>query len=329
MKTIVFEEYGPPEVVKAIKTEKPVPADNEVLIKVHATTVTSGDVRVRSSTYPKGLWLLGRLVIGLTKPRETGLGNELAGVVEAVGKEVKRFRVGDEVFGATGLNLGANAEYISLPEDGAIALKPANLSFEEAAAIPFGALTSLVFLRDKGQIRSGQKVLVYGASGGLGVYAVQLARYFGAEVTGVSSTKNLELVKSLGAHKVIDYTKEDFTQSGEVYDIIFDTVGKTSFSRASKTMAPKGVFLAAVAGIPEFFQMLWTSMSSGKKVIGGVAIQRKEDTELLRELLEAGRLRPVVDRRYPLGQIVEAHRYVETGRKKGAVVLTVDHDTAA
>lgn len=323
MKTVVFENYGSPDVIQIREVEKPTPKDNEVLIKVHATTVTSGDVRVRSSTYPKGLWLVGRLVMGLTKPRDTGLGNELAGVVEAVGKTVTRFKKGDLVFGGTDMSLGANAEYICLPEDGPLALKPANLSFEEAAAIPFGALTSLVYLRDKGRIRSGEKILVYGASGSLGTYAVQLAKAFGAEVTAVCSTANVEMVKSLGADRVIDYKKEDFTRSGQVYDVIYDAVGKTSFAQCKELLAPQGRYLAPVAGIPEFLQMLSTSMTSGKKVIGGVALQRQEDLNFLSGLVESGQLKPVIDRSYPLEQIAEAHGYVETGRKKGNVVLTV------
>lgn len=326
MKAITFQTYGSPDVIQLQEVEKPTPKDNEVLIKVYATTVTSGDIRVRSSTFPRGFWLIGRLMLGLTKPRDPRLGNEFAGEIEAVGKNVTRFREGDQIFGGTGLELGSNAEFICLPEDGAIALKPDNLGFEEAAAFPFGGLTSLVFLRDKGGIHSGQKVLIYGASGSLGVYAVQLARHFGAEVTGVCSTANVEMARALGAHKVIDYTQEDFTQNGEVYDIIFDTVGKTSYAQGKNSLKPDGIFLAAAAGIPEYSRMLWSSIAGGKKAIGGVAIQRMEDMVFLKKLIETGQLKPVIDRRYPLEQIAEAHRYVEAGHKKGNVVLTVGHN---
>jgi NADPH:quinone reductase-like Zn-dependent oxidoreductase len=213
-----------------------------------------------------------------------------------------------------------------LPEEGALAIKPANMTYEEAAAVPFGATTSLVFLRDKGHIQSGQKVLINGASGGLGTAAVQLAKYFGAEVTGVCSSTNLEMVKSLGADKVIDYTKEEFTKSGQTYDIIFDTVGKTSFSRCKSSLKQEGRYLAAVAGVPQFVQMLWTSMIGSKKVIGGPASERKEDLIFLKELIEAGKIKSVIDRRYPLEQTAEAHRYVEKGHKKGNVVITLEHN---
>jgi NADPH:quinone reductase-like Zn-dependent oxidoreductase len=324
MKAMVCTAYGSPDVLQLQEVEKPTPKDNEVLIRIYATTVSAGDVRIRSFTYAPWFWLPGRIMFGLGKPRKTVPGDELAGEIESVGKDVTSFRKGDQVFGITwefGFG-GANAEYKCLPEDGMVAIKPAKVTYEEAAAVPFGGLTALHFLRE-GNIQSGQEVLINGASGSVGTFAVQLAKYFGAEVTGVCSTTNIEMVESLGADKVIDYTKEDFTKSGQTYDIIFDTVIKTSFSRCKSSLKQRGVYLTVDWPL---LQALWTSMIGSKKVVFGVAAKRTEDLTLLIELVEAGKLKSVIDRRYPLEQTAEAHRYVEKGHKKGNVVVTVEHN---
>jgi len=325
MKAVVYEKFGPPDVLQLKEVAKPTPKDNEVLIRVYATTVTKYDCWCRSSTAPTGFGLLMRIASGLRKPKQPILGTELAGEIEVVGKDVKLFKEGDQVFGDTGMSSGTNAEYICLPEDGAVAIKPANMTYEEAAAVPYGALTALFFLR-KGNIQSGQKVLIFGASGGVGNYAVQLAKYFGAEVTGVCSTTKVEFVKSLGADKVIDYTKEDFTKSGQTFDIIFDTVGKSSVSGCKRSLKKKGFYLFTTFGLPKLVQILWLSMTSSKKVFMGTLKERAEDLIFLKELIEAGKIKSVIDRSYPLEQMVEAHRYVDTGHKKGNVVITVEHN---
>ncbi len=334
MKAIVATKYGPPDVLQLKEVEKPTPKDNEVLIRIHASTVRTGDVKIRSFTFGPWFSLPARIMFGLIRPRKNIPGDELAGEIESIGKDVTLFKEGDQVFGFTGgIGFGgANAEYKCLPEDGMVAIKPANMTYEEAAAVPVGAGTALYLLR-KGDIQSGQKVLINGASGGIGTAAVQLAKYFGAEVTGVCSTTNLELVKSLGADKVIDYTQEDFIKNGQTYDVIFDTVIKTSFSGSKSSLKQRGVYitmdwpLIGYGGISGLLQDLRVSMVGSKKVIFGMARENPEDLIFLKELIEAGKLKSVIDRRYPLEQTAEAHRYVEKGHKKGNVIITVQHSS--
>jgi len=309
MKAVVYERYGPPEVLQLKEVDKPVPRDNEVLVRVRATSVTIGDCRMRSLDVPRLQWLPARLYLGIRKPKRAILGMELAGEIESVGEEVKRFKVGDPVFASTfWSDFGGYAQYKCLPEDGMLTLKPKNLTFEEAAAgIATGGLTALVILR-KANIQSGQKALIYGASGSVGTYAVQLAKSLGAEVTGVCSTTNLAMVRSLGANKTIDYTQEDFTQSGETYDVIFDAVDRLAPSQGKKCLKKTGTYLNVAR-----------DSGSGGQV-------KSQDLVFLKHLVDAGDIRPLIDRVYPLEQIVEAHRYVENGHKKGNVVVTVALD---
>ena len=322
MKAIICTKYGPPEVLQLKEVAKPVPRDHEILVKVSATTVTAGDIRLRSATVPLSFWLPAHLIFGLRKPRKAILGMVAAGEVEAVGKEVTRFQRGDQVFAYDIVKFRTYAEYTCLPENSAIACKPSTATYEEAAAIPYGGITALHFLK-QGKIEAGQHVLIYGASGSVGTWAVQLARHFGARVTGVCSTSNVALVKALGADQVIDYTREDWTRSGETYDLLFDAVGKTSFPDCLKVLKQEGVYLQSVAAPALSLRMLWAGMTSSKTLIGGEATPTTENLILLKELVEAGKIKPVIDRRYPLEQIVEAHRYVDQGHKKGDVVITV------
>jgi NADPH:quinone reductase-like Zn-dependent oxidoreductase len=333
MKAVVYTEYGPPQVLRLTEVEKPAPKDNEILIRVHATSVNIGDIWARNFkemtpakfTMPFPLWLPSRMYFGFTKPKINILGNEFAGQVESVGKDVKRFRNGDQVFGYRGQRMGANAEYLCMPEDGAVAIKPANMTYEEAATVPYGALTALSLLR-KVNIQRGQKVLINGASGGIGSAAVQLARYFGSEVTGVCGTPRLEFVKALGADKVIDYTREDFTKNGETYDLIFDILGRSSFSSCKNSLTQNGIYLLASFKMKQLVQMLWTSRTSGKKVICALSSENSKDLIFIKELVEAGKIKSIIDRCYPLEQTAEAHRYVEKGCKRGSVIITMENN---
>jgi NADPH:quinone reductase-like Zn-dependent oxidoreductase len=322
MKAIVYHNYGSPDVLELKEVAKPVPTEHEILIHVHAAAVTPADIAFR-----KGEPFLTRFFSGLRKPKGIP-GVEFAGDIEAVGTAVTLFQKGDQVFGTAGTGFGAHAEYKCLGEEGVVTRKPTTLTYEEAVAVCDGALTALVFLRDEAHLQRGQNVLINGASGAVGAAAVQLARYFGAQVTGVCSTTNGALVKSLGADKVIDYTTEDFTKSGETYDIIFDAVGKSSFSRCQGSLTHRGVYLATVPTLAILLQTVWTAKIGSKKAIFTATglKQRKENLIFLRELVEAGKLQAVIDRRYPLEQTAEAHRYVERGHKKGSVVITVDQN---
>lgn len=320
MKAIVYTKYGPPDVLQLKEVEKPTPKENEILVKVMATTVTVADIRSRSFTVPPAFWLPARISLGFRQPKKEILGMELAGEVESIGKNVKRFKEGDQVFAATLADFGAYAEYKCISEDGPVTIKPDHLTYEEAAAIPIGARTALFFLR-KACIQSGQKVLVYGASGSVGTYAVQIAKSFGATVTGVCSTKNLALVKSLGADKVIDYTADDFSKMGDTYDVIFDTVGKSSFSACMKSLKKDGTYINITIPFPGV-RMLWTQLTSRRKLIlGQNSPETSEALIFLKKLVEKGQLKVIIDRYYAFEEIVEAHRYVENGHKKGNVVI--------
>lgn len=322
MKHALYTQYGPPEVMQLMEVVRPAPKENEILLRIHATTVTATEASFR-----KGEPFVTRLFTGLRQPNIKVLGEELSGEVVAIGEAVSRFQIGDQVFGTAGPTFGANAEYICLPEgDAVLAHKPRNMSFEEAAASVDGFLTALPFLRDKGLIGPGQKVLIYGASGSVGSAAVQIAQYYGAEVSAVCSTTNIPLVRRLGAHHVIDYTKEDFAESSQRYDIIFDAVGKRSFADSKRALRPDGIFLEAGIDLKALFAVVWTRFFSRQKArIAATGLrppaERVEDLRLLKQLMEEGVIRPVIDRQYDLEEIQAAHRYVDTGRKKGNVVI--------
>jgi NADPH:quinone reductase-like Zn-dependent oxidoreductase len=325
MKTVVSTRYGSPDVLEFRELAKPIPRAKEILIKILATTVTSGDWRVRSLAMPPGFRLVAPLIFGIAKPRQPVLGSELAGEVVAIGTAVTKLKVGDQVFAFSDFAMGCHAEYKCMPENDAVALKPANLSDDEAAALSFGGTTALAFFR-KANLLRGEKVLINGASGSVGTAAVQLAKHFGAIVTGVCSAANAELVHSLGATHVIDYTKDDFTRNGETYDVIVDTAGTAPSSRSSTSLKKGGRLLLVLSGFADMLKAPWQSMTSGKKVIAGPAAWRTEDLQFLASLAAAGEFRPVIDRRYPFEQIADAHRYVDTGRKRGNVVVTLLHE---
>jgi NADPH:quinone reductase-like Zn-dependent oxidoreductase len=330
MNAVICTEYGSPDVLQLKEVEKPAPKDNEVLIRNYATTVNYGDLAARNFkeitpqkfNMPLLFWLIAKLSFGLKRPRITILGSEFAGEIEGVGKDVSSYKPGDPVFGYLGQSMGAYAEYLCVPETGVLALKPKNMTYEQAAVVPYGAIMALNLLR-KAKIQPGQKVLIVGASGGIGSAAVQIARYFGAEVTGVCGTPRVGFVKSLGAERVIDYTKEDFTQNGETYDLIFDVLGKSSFSRCQDSLKPNGRYLLASFKMKQLLQMLWTSISGSKRVICAIAPGGVEDLNSVKDLIEDGKIKAVIDQCFPFEQTAEAHRYVENGQKRGNVVITV------
>ena len=322
MKAVIWTRYGPPDVLQLREIEKPTPRDNEVLIRIVATSVFAGDCEMRRFDFPISFWLPLRLMFGLVKPRVKILGQEFAGEVEAVGKEVTQFRQGDRVFAPTDAGFGAYAEYICLPASHPISIKPANMTFEEAATVPVGGLNALHFLR-KGNIQPGQKVLINGACGGIGTIAIQIAKASGSEVTAVDSAAKLDVLRSLGADKVIDYLQEDFTRNGERYDVIIDVVGKSPFSRSVKSLTKNGRYILGNPRLPGMLKGIWTSLFSSKKVIIALAGYKTEDLDYLKDLIEQGKIRAVIDRSYPLDQISKAHTYVETGKKAGNVVINV------
>ena len=323
MKAVVYERYGGPEVLHFAEVKTPVPKDDEVLIRIHATTVTAGDWRVRSLDVPRGFGMLSRLAIGVSRPRQPILGTELSGVVTAVGKRVSKFKPGDAVFAFPGLRMGSHAEYRCMPEDGAVVPKPASLGHDQAAALSFGGTTALHFLR-AAKLNAGENVLVNGASGAVGTAAVQLARHFGAVVTAVCSADNAELVRSIGADHVIDYKTEDFTRNGRLYDVIMDTAGTAGFARSSASLRDGGRLLVVLGNLRDALSIPWIALTSSRKVIGGTAKGTASDLRFLADLAERGEFTPVIDRRYRFDEIVEAHRYVDTGRKKGNVVITLE-----
>ena len=328
MRAILCTKYGPPEVLQLKEVEKPTPKDNEILVKINATTVTMGDCEMRSLKFSGWLKFLMRLGLGFRKPRKKHnvLGQELAGEIESIGSEVTLFKKGDPIFASTGFNFGAYAEYVCLSENGIVAIKPDNMNYEEAAAVPTGGLEALHYLR-KANIQKGQTVLIRGASGSIGTVAIQLAKYYGAVVTGVGNPKSLEVMKSIGADEVIDYTKEDFTQNGITYDVIFDVIGKSPYSDFQKSLKKNGIYLLANPQLKLINREKRAANKSGMKYISGNMDDKKEMIEqlnFLKKLIEEGELKTVIDRQYPLEQMVEAHRYVETGQKTGNVVITVN-----
>lgn len=322
VKGIIYKRYGDPEVLEMSELPKPIPGDHELLIRVRATTVSSADWRLRSMKLPWGFSSLGRLAFGIRTPKQPILGTELAGDVESVGKAVTSFKIGDQVFAYPGGRMGAYAEYVCMSEDGPVAIKPSNLSYEQAAALSFGGSTMLDFYH-RVALRSGERVLINGASGAVGTAAVQLAKHLGAHVTGVCSTANLQLVLSIGADQVIDYTKQDFTESGEQYDVIIDTAGTAPFSRSGSSLSSGGRLLLVLAGLPEMLSAPWHTMTSGKTVIAGAAAEHNEYLHQLAELAGSGKFLPVIDRSYTFDQMVAAHHYVDKGHKKGNVVITL------
>lgn len=328
MKAIVYKKYGPPHVLQVAEVDKPLPKDNEVLIRIHAATVTAGDCELRSFRFPWWFWLPFRIYMGFLRPtRANILGQELAGEVAAIGKDVTHFKLGDQVFAPTGIKFSAYAEYICLPEEqsgmsGAVAIKPANMTFEEAAAVPIGGLNALHYIR-RAKIQKGEKILICGASGNIGTFAVQLAKVFGAEVTGVCGTRNMDMVRSLGADKVIDYSREDFASSGENYDVIFDTAGKCSYAACVKSLNKNGRLLLANPKFTQMIRSMWTPLLSSKKVLFAFANNRAKDLDYLTSLIEAGKLEAVIDKRYSLEQTAVAHRYVDSGLKKGNIIITM------
>lgn len=326
MKAILWTAYGSPDVLQFREVETPAPNDNEILIKLHAAAVTAGDCEMRNLKFPLWIGLPMRLYVGIQKPtRVTIPGAYLAGKVESLGKDVRRFAVGDPVFGFTGFHFGAHAEYVCMPEDGVVITKPSGMSYEEAAPVALGGLEAAHFLR-KSNLRAGQHILINGAGGSIGTYALQLAKLRGAKVTAVDSTGKLDMLRSLGADHVIDYTKDDFTANGQTYDVIFDVVLGSPFSRMLKSLTANGIFLLTNPTLPKVLQGAWTRTTSNRKVIFEPTNPTTHDLQYLKELIEAGKLRTIIDRRYPLEQIADAHRYIETGQKKGNVVVTMTND---
>jgi NADPH:quinone reductase-like Zn-dependent oxidoreductase len=320
MKAVLYTKYGPPDVLKLREVEKPAPKNDEVCIKIHAATVTAADCMMR-----RGDTFLSRILLGFNRPKKKFqiLGTEFSGNIESIGRKVRKFKPGDEVYAFRGFGTGCYAQYKCMNENGSLAIKPGNMSFEEAASVVDGATTALFFLREKANIQEGQKVLINGASGSIGTFAVQLAKFFGAEVTGVCSTKNIELVKSLGAYKIVDYTKEDFTKTDDTYDIIFDTVGKSSFARCRKILKNKGKYVVTVMTLTNIIQSFLTKPGNKKKVIFAMSLNKTGALNFIRTLIEEGRLKTIIDKQYPLEELPYAHEYVEKGHKKGNVVINL------